>query len=133
MIEVLVALVVLTIGMLGLAALCVASLRASRAALYRTQAVTRVADLAERLRANRLPADAYDCGGTCAPGAGGNALAIADLTSWLGMVEDGLPGGTGAITFVGESVGAPARYTVTVRWAEVGSGEPAAVEQIIDL
>ncbi len=50
LIEALVALVVLSIGLLGIAALYLDSLRAGRTAIYRTQAVNLAADLADRLR-----------------------------------------------------------------------------------
>jgi type IV pilus assembly protein PilV len=129
----LVTLVVLSVGTLGLAALCVASVRASRAALYRTQAVTMVADIADRMRANRAPANAYDCGGPCDAGTGGNAIAIADLASWRDMVEAGLPDGAAAISFVGESSGAPSRYTVALSWTEVGNAAPATFALAVDI
>ena len=58
-VEVLVALVVLSIGMLGIAALYVESLRAGRTAVYRTQAVNLASDMADRIRANRNARDAY--------------------------------------------------------------------------
>jgi type IV pilus modification protein PilV len=53
MVETLVALVVLAIGLLGIAALYLDSLRAGRTAIYRTQAVNLSADLADRIRSNR--------------------------------------------------------------------------------
>jgi len=52
-VEVLVALIVLSIGMLGIAALYLEGLRATRDALVRTQAVALTADMADRIRANR--------------------------------------------------------------------------------
>jgi type IV pilus assembly protein PilV len=129
----LVTLVLLSVGTLGLAALCIASVRASRAALYRTQAVTLVADIADRMRANRAPANAYDCGGPCDAGTGGNAIATADLASWRGMVGTGLPAGAAAISFVDASSGAPGRYTVAVSWTEVGNAAPATYAMIVDI
>ena len=53
-VEALVALVVLSVGMLGIAALYVESLRAGRSAVYHTQAVNLAADMADRIRANRM-------------------------------------------------------------------------------
>ena len=133
LVEVLVTLVVLSVGTLGLAALCVASVRASRAALYRTQAVTLVADIADRMRTNRAPSGAYDCGGSCEAGAGGNAIAIADLTSWRSMVEASLPDGAAAISFVGESPGVPGRYTVAISWADASSADTATFQLSVDI
>jgi len=49
MVEVLVALVVLAIGLLGIAALYLNSLQSGRTAIYRTQAVNLAADLADRI------------------------------------------------------------------------------------
>jgi len=58
-VEVLVALVVLAIGLLGIAALYLNSLQSGRTAIYRTQAVNLAADLADRIRANRTAQAAY--------------------------------------------------------------------------
>src|SRR4029450_6188053 len=59
MVEVMVALIVLTIGLLGIAALYLNSLQAGRTAIYRTQAVTPPADPADRIRMNRTALAAY--------------------------------------------------------------------------
>ncbi len=59
MVEVLVALVVLAIGLLGIAALYLNSLQSGRTAIYRTQAVNLAADLADRIRMNRTAQAAY--------------------------------------------------------------------------
>ena len=133
LVEVLVTLVVVSVGMLGLAALCVASVRASRAALYRTQAVTLAADIADRMRANRMPANAYDCGGPCAADAGGNAIAISDLTSWRSRIDAGLPEGAAAISYSSATPGAPSSYTVSISWTESGTGAAEALELAIDI
>ena len=124
LVEVLVALLVLSIGMLGIAALYLDSLRASRAALYRTQAVTLASDIADRIRANRNPIDAYDCGGECAAGTGGNAVAILDINAWLANVERELPGGIGSLTFTAGAANTPNVYDVAVTWNEVGYEDP---------
>jgi len=124
LVEVLIALVVLSIGMLGIAALYLESLRASRSALVRTEAVTFAADIADRIRANRNPLDAYDCGGTCEADEGGNAIAVADLNAWRTAVAAQLPGGTTSITFAAGAANATNVYTVTVGWTEIGYSNP---------
>lgn len=121
LLEVLATLLLLSVGLLGIATLYLESLRVSRLALHRTQAVTLAADLADRIRANRDPASAYACGDPCQPDAGGNALAVADLASWLENVAAQLPDGTGEITFTAATNDAPARYTVAVRWSAGGT------------
>jgi len=126
LIETLAALCVVSVGLLGLLQLHLAALRVNRAALHAGQAVTLTADLAERLRANRDPADAYDCGGRCSAGAGGNAVAIADLQAWLADIAVRLPEGDGAVTYRAGAAGMPAQYLVTVSWTDAGSGGRAA-------
>lgn len=133
LLEVLVALVVLSIGLLGVAAMILDSLRASRAALLRTQAVTLAADMADRIRANRLPANAYDCAGPCQPAAGGNVVAVADLDSWCRAVDAGLPDGIGAIYYEAGQIGMPAAYTVRVSWSEGSVAVKSAYQLRVEL
>ncbi|HET7201963.1 MAG TPA: type IV pilus modification protein PilV [Steroidobacteraceae bacterium] len=127
LVEVLVALVVLTIGMLGIAALYLESVRANRTALYRTDAVNLAADMADRMRANRDPADAYDCGEPCLAANGGNGQAVTDLTAWLAAVTQ-LPGGTGAIAYTAATPTTPDVYTIQVSWTEVGQDQAVTYE-----
>lgn len=56
LVEILVALLVLSIGLLGLAALQTTSLRFNTSAYYRTQATALAYDLSDRMRANRQAA-----------------------------------------------------------------------------
>lgn len=139
LVEALVALVVLSIGMLGIAALYVESLRAGRSALLRTQAVMLAADMADRIRVNTSVPASYvktvDATGTplaaCDPGGTGctpSQLAGNDIARWREIVDDradnpsagrlALPGGRGTIVVVGSA--SPAQYTITVSWREPG-------------
>ena len=65
LVEAMVALIVLSVGLLGIAALYVETLRANRTSLYRTQAVNMATDIGDRMRSNRNPAAAYACGSPC--------------------------------------------------------------------
>jgi len=136
MVETLVALVVLSIGLLGIAALYLDSLRAGRTAIYRTQAVTLTADLADRLRANRqanvayaaafadVPVEVASCYSTagCAPA----DLAATDLARWKATIAQQLPGGEGQVEVTAPAAaGDPAIYVITVRWTEVGQDTQA--------
>jgi type IV pilus assembly protein PilV len=133
LVESLVALVVLSIGMLGIAALHVEGLRSARTALTRTTAVQLAADMADRIRANRGATLEYEAAVTsadtdakCKPaGAGCTATELAhhDKATWLGAIENALPGGTGTIDC--DDTAVPATYTITVSWSEVGSDTPA--------
>lgn len=128
LVEVLVALLLLSVGLLGLAALQLESLRASRTALLRTQAVLLATDMADRLRANRHPADAYDCAGPCSPGAGGNTVAVADLADWRAAVAATLPRGQTEITHTAGAAGTPAAYVVRIRWRDGGARAESSVQ-----
>ena len=120
LVEAMVALIVLSIGLLGIAALYIETLRAGRTSLYRTEAVNLATDLADRMRANRIPANAYNCGDPCVAAAGGNAIAITDLTAWLAAIGAQLPGGVGNVTFTAATATTPSAYVIRVSWSEVG-------------
>ncbi|MBV6417094.1 MAG: hypothetical protein CMLOHMNK_01731 [Steroidobacteraceae bacterium] len=142
MVEALVALVVLSVGLLGIAGLFVESLRSSRTALLRTHAVNLAGDIADRIRANADARDAYDTASYaaapalhgCAPTAaqaGVNCsvadLAEDDLARWQGAVREALPApndpATAAVVqFVrAPNPGRPDRYLISVSWQEQGA------------
>ena len=143
LVEVLVALVVLAVGMLGLAVLLVEGLQGSRTAIEHTQAVSLAADIAERMRSNRAAATAYDtvagtpepridaaceeAAGPCDPG----ALAGHDLRRWLDDVAATLPDGSGVVEVTPLAANAH-RGTVTIRWARSGAA-PATYALVVDL
>ena len=60
LVEAMVTLVVLSVGMIGIARFYGQGLGAGRTALYRTLAVNLAADMADRIRVNRLAGSAYD-------------------------------------------------------------------------
>ncbi len=141
MVESLVALLVLSIGLLGIAGLFVDNVKNSRTALLRTQAINLVSDMADRIRANSSAQDAYDTatyGGApakhaCAPdnAAGGGNCSIAelaedDLGRWVEAVRATLPGTAAADAAMVEynppvNPGQPEQYVITVRWLEPGA------------
>lgn len=134
-VEALVALVVLAIGLLGIAALYLDSLRASRTAIYRTQAVNLASDLADRIRANRRAILGYGVDfavtpavvDACATTAGCSEaeLAQTDLSLWKADLARDLPRGDGRVEVTAPAlVGGPATYLVTVRWNEPGEDQP---------
>ena len=133
LLEVLVTLLLLSVGLLGIATLYLESLRAGRLALHQMQATTLAADLADRIRANRDPAGAYACGDPCQPSEAGNAIAVADLASWLSAVAAQLPGGTGEVTFAAATGATPARYTVAVHWTDGGAASPYSFQLRLEI
>lgn len=92
LVEVLVALVVLSIGLLGVAGLQTRGVRDNHGAYLRTQATLGAKDLVDRMRANRPAALAgdYDLafGGSVASG---STLAAKDLSQWQAALAQ-LPG-----------------------------------------
>ena len=133
LVEAMVALIVLSVGLLGIAALYVETLRANRTSLYRTQAVNMATDIGDRMRSNRNPAGAYACGNPCDPTAGGNVIAIADLTDWMNQIAAQLPGGTAGVAYTAPTATTPAAYVVGVNWDELGQGDPVTYQLRIEI
>jgi type IV pilus assembly protein PilV len=134
MVEVLVALVVLSVGMLGIAGLYVITLRSGGSAIARTQAVSLANDIADRIRANRMATVAYNTTGTqqnnnCVGGTVNCTraqMAAEDLWQWNRQIQQALPGSpTGTITVVqgaavnANSMRAPSTYTITISWTDI--------------
>lgn len=126
LVEVLIALIVLSIGLLGIAAMYVETLRANRSALVRTQAIALASDLADRIRANRVPADAYT-------GTGLNGQAIADLAGWNDRIAADLPGGAGTVLYRAGTATTPAQYMIEVSWTEVGQADPSTYQLRLEI
>ncbi len=114
LIEILIAVLLLSIGLLGLASLQMLSLQHSSSAALRTEAVGQSYDLLDRMRANRAQAigGRYNLAFGDAPTA--SDLAAADLASWKAALGASLPDGDGQV-FVEAQV-----VTITVRWQEPG-------------
>ena len=112
MIEVLVAVLILAIGLLGVAALQATALRNSQGAMERSQGVVHAYAIFDSMRANPAAARAgdYNIGMTCnAPAVG--TLAQSDLNSWVTIMQRDLgPTACGAVACVADLC------TVTVRW-----------------
>jgi type IV pilus assembly protein PilV len=132
MVESLVALVVIAVGMLGIAGLYLSSLQASRTAKLRSHAVELTSSIADRIRANReavasynLAADgtpaAQDCESKrCTP----EQLAQDDLANWLLDVRDALPGAdavTGSIAVTNNAAPLFDNAVIQVTWREANS------------
>ena len=119
LLEVLVALLILSIGLLGLAALQANTLKINHGALQRTQAIFLTYDMMDRLRANRTAALAGQCDIAMGATLGGTDLCDVDVTDWQdNHVATFLPSGQGLVdcsTTVNVCV-------VTVQWDEGRQG-----------
>ncbi len=115
LLEVLVSLVVLSIGLLGLAALQLQGLKYNHDAYVRTQGTFLAYDLIERMRANSANADNYvgaAPGDAC--GAAAN-LATDDRACWHADIAATLPGGTATVT---QDAADTTLFTTTISWAD---------------
>ena len=114
LIEVLIAIVVLSIGLLGLAGLQVTSVQCNHSAYQRSQATLLAYDLADRMRANRTEAltNAYlvDFPTSSSSNAVTGTQAAKDKAEWLNNLARNLPNGTGKVEKTGNLI------TIQVRW-----------------
>jgi len=143
LVESLVALVVISVGMLGIAGLYVASLQASRAANLRVQAVNLATEMGDRIRANRTGRASYNlaagalpavqnCTAICTPA----QLAQHDQNEWVLAMRAALPGATangGSILYVDNPAPTPDRYEITVTWREAGSDVDGVYRMVMEL
>lgn len=114
LVEVLVALLVLSIGLLGLAGLQAGSVRANHGAYLRSQATALGYDMLDRMRANRTSAlnGNYDVAMSASAPTSTTTLADKDKAGWLDSLDTTLPGGDGSVATNGK------RVTITVQWSD---------------
>ena len=119
LIEVLVALIVLSIGLLGLASLQANGLRSNHSGYLRSQATIFAYEMTDRLRANRKTAIAgnYDIDLTDATPTG-STIQDVDRKDWLDALAISLPSGDGEIDCTTTTVSSISTYacTITIQW-----------------
>lgn len=145
LLEVLIALIVFSIGLLGLGALLVSAVKGNHQAYHHSQAVYVAEAMADGMRANlaAVRAGSYNTGGLITTHGGSNCtncspaqIAARDLGQWVEMANRRLPnGGIGINCTAGTFVSVPANAaydgicTITVGWDEsgdVGQSESAS-------
>ncbi len=134
LIEVLIALIVMSVGMLGIAGLYVHGMQAGRTSLFRHHAVALAGDVADRIRANPLGKGAYNDNGpvTMAPGTlcltapcSPADMAANDIWAWDQQARGTLPDGDVVVSYTAPAgAGEPAKYEVTINWREAGQDPP---------
>lgn len=134
LLEVLVAIVVLSLGLLGLAGLQAATLRNNQIAYYRSIAIQQTYDMADRIRANQAGAAGYAAGtgvdngcvsGSCSP----QQMAETDIFQWNNNNTRMLPGGGGTVAGAGGG-----SFDITVSWnenTEAGSTAQQFVTRVV--
>jgi type IV pilus assembly protein PilV len=146
LIEVLVALAVLSLGLLGIAALQSKGQQFTQEAYFVTQATVLANQIMDRIRLNANYARTNFTSGsggyvasaapasnvtTCITAVCSNAAARNyDLFIWYNALAANLPNGTGTIT--GATVNSRVRYTVSISWspAEVVSDDPETANAV---
>ncbi len=158
LLEVLVALVVLSIGLMGIASMQVVGLQFNQQALTSTRAIELAADMADRIRANvgseqaailrntyevDFDAPAANPGTWCADRMGGTVaigdctkaqLAEFDIWQWKRALQagsgSGLADGAGSIDHEIDLNGL-STYTIDVRWSERGEEAHYVLEVLL--
>lgn len=136
LLEVMVAVVILSVGLLGMALLQSTSLRAAQATNERSQATMLVYQMMDMVRSNRRQASQYGLirenaffgdgiGGACAPGAPQPAQRWAvDRDTWVCAVRRAIPDARGRVTVTGAVIPAgggaatPATVEVRIEWCD---------------
>jgi type IV pilus assembly protein PilV len=92
LVEVLVAVLILGVGLLGIAAMQAVTLRNGQSSLERSQAVMHGYGILDAMRANVINARAnsYNIGRTCAVPTATGTLAQRDLNAWLAGIQNNL-------------------------------------------
>lgn len=135
LVEALVTLLVLSIGLIGLAGLQTMSIRNNYGAFLRSQAVLKSYEAMDRMRANRQAAlaggynrsyGAAVSNQTCSSTCNASQMAAADMREWvLGLQR--LPSGDGAITVTNAGVA-----TVRISWDDDRNPDTGADEFRLD-
>lgn len=123
MLEVLVTIIVIALGLLGVAGLQAVSLKNNNTAYHRSQATMFAYDIIDRMRVNRASAIANDYNIAIGVTPSGATMAKTDLIAWKTNIASGLPAGDGSVSVVKTTVSAVDYYTVTivVQWEDKDS------------
>lgn len=129
LLEVLVTIVIMTIGLLGLAKLQVSNLRNHQNTLYRAEATFLANEILDSMRVlnnvthDQAAAYAVEAGATSAA-AGPSAVAIADVSAWKARIAQALPDGDGHIEFDADSHIA----TIRIEWNDRRPDTPGSAD-----
>ena len=127
LIEVLIAMLVLAVGLLGLAGLQATSLKNNQSAYNRSRATQLTYDLADRMRANVVGKASYTAILPSSAAAQTDCLTVSttctvadmaqkDLFEWTAILNSSLPSGIGTISVSGSI------YTIRITWDDDQDG-----------
>lgn len=129
LLETMVALLVLAVGLLGLAGLMTSSMRNNLSASHRTQATWQAYDIIDRMRANRTVAvsggyvSALGAAVICSTAVPAGTVAQQDIAAWKNQIACALPAGDGSV-----AVNAAREATVVVQWNDSRGSLGAATQ-----
>lgn len=109
----------LSVGLLGVAGTHAVGLKNTMNANLRTQASIHAYDIVDRMRANRPNAFDYQIALDSGVPETSSLIVDIDLNEWKTSLAASLPGGDGAVVLDGD------RFLVTVRWVERVGGAVA--------
>lgn len=122
LVESMIALLIISIGLLGIAVLQITSMKQTSSALNHSQAVWIAYDMADRIRANISEFSVYagidtDTGYSqdCTGGCNTVQLVTSDAEDWTALVQN-LPGGKGQVS------GNASELLIAVMWDDEGTG-----------
>ena len=128
LLEVLITVVIFSIGLLGLAGLQATGIKLNHSSLLRTQATLLANDVADCMRTNRGTVGNYALGMNDGLYGTPDDQAQRDINNWLQTLDQMLPSGDGSITLDGN------RATIAVRWDDTrGVGEPKTFTLVTDI
>jgi len=119
LLEVLITILILSVGLLGMASLQLNAMKFNQMAAVRSHATVLAYDIADRMRANRTVAKSGGYVIAIDAAASGTSIAQTDLADWKSSLDRYLPGGLGAVSVSGASGD---MVTVTIQWDETRVG-----------
>lgn len=141
LIEVLISFLILSVGLMGYAALQVRALKATQSSLQRTDAAFLANYILEAMRANKAAAigASYTLSNSCAPTfttPAATSLANADLIAWFAALQTAL-GSAGTtcvdISCTNAAAATPGMCTVNIRWDDsraLGGSSTQSVQMV---
>ncbi len=117
LLEILVAVLILSVGLLGVAGLQTSNMRNSQSAHQRTMAVMLASGMAERIRANRTLAltGAFKLSKTCSPITSAGSIQQLEHKNWIAEIQTSINTASTTCGEVAYDAGTRT-YTITVHW-----------------
>jgi len=139
LVEMLVSLVITSVGLLGVAKLALGTVQANDSALMRSQATALMQQIIENMRANDTLAQAGEYNVAIGVTPAGSGIPATDLVAWKTLLQSALPDGDGSVTTAQEinpATGSDETVaTVTVQWndsvAQQSFGVPAGGTMVV--